>query len=194
MFTGIIEHLGKVQGIRQKKNLIVYEVDCGSLASKIKVGDSVAVNGVCLTATKKKSKIVSFDLMRETIERTSLKQIQEGSRINMELALKANGRLGGHFVTGHVDEVGVIKAIETEPNWVAMTVSVSKEAIKHLVHKGSITLDGISLTVGNVTKTDFSVYLIPYTLQVTNLATKKKGDLLNIETDILAKYILNAGK
>ena len=192
MFTGIIEYLGKVKEIKMKKNLIVYEVDCGALASKIKVADSVAINGVCLTATKKKDKCVSFDLMKETIERTSLKQIKKGSKINMELALRANARLGGHFVTGHVDEVGVIKAITKEPNWVAMKIGVSKTAIKHLVHKGSVTVDGISLTVGAVTKTDFEIYLIPYTLKVTNLSEKKEGDLLSIETDILAKYILKA--
>ncbi len=191
MFTGIIEQLGKVRSIEAKKNLIVYEVDCGKLAKQIKVGDSVAINGVCLTVTRKKGNAVSFDLMRETIEKTSLKQIKAGSGVNMELALRANGRLGGHFVTGHVDEVGVITSIEREPNWVAMTVAVSKEAIRHLVHKGSVALDGISLTVGKVTKKDFCVYLIPYTLEVTNLSAKKKGDLLNIETDILAKYILN---
>ncbi len=191
MFTGIIEQLGKVRSIEAKKNLIVYEVDCGKLAKQIKVGDSVAINGVCLTVTRKKGNAVSFDLMRETIEKTSLKQIKAGSSVNMELALRANGRLGGHFVTGHVDEVGVITSIEREPNWVAMTVAVSKEAIRHLVHKGSVALDGISLTVGKVTKKDFCVYLIPYTLEVTNLSAKKKGDLLNIETDILAKYILN---
>lgn len=191
MFTGIIEQLGKVRSIEAKKNLIVYEVDCGKLAKQIKVGDSVAINGVCLTVTRKKGNAVSFDLMRETIEKTSLKQIKAGSSVNMELALRANGRLGGHFVTGHVDEVGVITSIEREPNWVAMTVAVSKEAIRHLVHKGSVALDGISLTVGRVTKKDFCVYLIPYTLEVTNLSAKKKGDLLNIETDILAKYILN---
>lgn len=190
MFTGIIEQLGKVKAIAAKKNLIVYQVDCGKLAKQIKVGDSVAINGVCLTVTQKKGNIASFDLMRETIERTSLKQVAQDSGINMELALKADSRFGGHFVTGHVDEVGVITSIDIEPNWVAMTISASKEAVKHLVHKGSVTLDGISLTVGKVSKKDFAVYLIPYTLKVTNLGTKKKGDLVNIETDILAKYIL----
>lgn len=190
MFTGIIEHLGTVKTISATKNLMVFGIDCGPLASKIKLGDSVAINGVCLTATKKKGRVVSFDLMKETIEKTSLNQVKAKSQVNMELALKADSRFGGHFVTGHVDEVGIIKAIEHKPNWVAIKISVSKSAMKHIVQKGSVTLDGISLTVGKVGKVDFSVYLIPYTLKVTNLSTKKVNDWLNIETDILAKYIL----
>ncbi len=190
MFTGIIEKLGVVKAIKHNKNLIVLDLDCGKLAKDIKLGDSVAINGVCLTATTKKASVVSFDLMKETVEKTSLKQINIGTKVNMELALKANSRFGGHFVTGHVDEVGVIESIEKLPNWVAITITVSKSAIKHLVPKGSVTVDGISLTVGKVSKKTFSIYLIPYTLKATNLASKKLGDWLNIETDILAKYIL----
>mgnify|MGYP003394131448 FL=1 len=123
--------------------------------------------------------------------KTSLKELHIGDAVNLELALKANSRLGGHFVTGHVDEVAVIKSIAKEPNWVAITIAVSKENRRYLVKKGSITVDGISLTVGRVNKTDFAVYLIPFTLKRTNLSTKKKGDSVNLETDILAKYILN---
>lgn len=190
MFTGIIEYLGCIKTITRQKNLIILDVDCGPLARSIKLGDSVAINGVCLTATRKKNKTVTFDLMKETIQTTSLQQVKVNSCVNMELALKADSRFGGHFVTGHVDEVGVIKAISKEPNWIIMQISATKQALKYIVKKGSVTLDGISLTVGRVTKTDFSVYLIPYTLQVTNLGLKKKSDLLNIETDILAKYIL----
>lgn len=192
MFTGIIEHLGKIKAIQNQKNLIILDIDAGPLAKDIKLGDSVAINGVCLTATTKKAKVIRFDLMKETIFNTSLRQIVVGSHVNMELALKANSRFGGHFVTGHVDEVGVIKSIERAKNWVAITVDVSKYALKHLVHKGSITVDGISLTVGAVSKKDVTVHLIPYTLKVTNLGSKKVGDLLNIETDILAKYILKS--
>ena len=193
MFTGIIGQLGIIKAIGRKHNLIVVDVDAGALAKHIKLGDSVALNGVCLTAATKKGRIISFDMMKETIEKTSLRDLAPGRGVNMELALKANSRFGGHFVTGHVDEVGAIKSIERKPNWVAITVSISKAGHKHLVPKGSITLDGISLTVGKVGKTDFSVYLIPYTLKVTNLSSKKPGDPINIETDILAKYILNAG-
>ncbi len=192
LFTGIIEQLGIIKGIELKKNLIILTVDVGMLASKIKLGDSVAINGVCLTATLKKGKIVSFDLMKETIEKTSLKEITIGSKVNLELALKSDSRFGGHFVTGHVDELGTIKAIEKSKNWVSITVSISKANQKYLVHKGSVTLDGISLTVGKVEKNAFQVYLIPYTLKVTNLGSKMVGHSINIETDILAKYILSS--
>ncbi len=194
MFTGIVEQLGTVKAIERQKNLIILKVDVGALAGKIKLGDSVAINGVCLTATAKSGAIVSFDLMKETIEKTSLKEAAAGVRVNLELALKADSRFGGHFVTGHVDELGVIKGIQKAKNWVSMKVSVSKVNRRQLVNKGSVTLDGISLTVGKVNDSSFEVYLIPYTLKVTNLGAKKVGDSLNIETDILAKYILSSKK
>ena len=191
MFTGIIGALGIVKAIRHQKNLIALDVNAGILAKDIKLGDSVAVNGVCLTASSKKGKVISFDMMKETIAKTSLRDVTAGSGVNLELALKASSRFGGHFVTGHVDETGIIKAIERKPNWVVMTITASKAIRKYLVPKGSVTLDGISLTVGKVGKTDFSVYLIPYTLKATNLSAKKPGDPVNIETDILAKYIVD---
>ena len=190
MFTGIIGQLGIVKAMRHQKNLIVLDVDAGVLAKGIKSGDSAAINGVCLTATSKKGKVISFDMMKETIAKTSLWTLTVGGKVNLELALKAEGRFGGHFVTGHVDEVGTIKAIERKPNWVAITITVSKANRKYLVPKGSVTIDGISLTVGKIGKSDFSVYLIPFTLKATNLSAKKPGDPVNIETDILAKYIV----
>ncbi len=194
MFTGIIEQLGTVKAVKASQNLIVVTVDVGPLAASIKLGDSVAINGVCLTATAKKAKQISFDLMKETINTTSLKYIKAGSRVNLELALKANSRFGGHFVTGHVDELAAIKSIKREKNFVAITIGVSAGLRKYLVTKGSVTIDGISLTVGKVGKGDFTVYLIPFTLTATNLGAKKVGDAVNIETDILAKYILAGGK
>jgi len=190
MFTGIIGQRGIVKSVQRRNNLIVVQVDAGPLAKDIQLGDSVAVNGVCLTAAAKKGKVVSFDMMKETIAKTSLRDAAAGSAVNLELALTAKSRFGGHFVTGHVDEAGTIKAIERKPNWVAMTITVSKANRKYLVPKGSVTIDGISLTIGKVGKRDFSVYLIPYTLKVTNLSAKKSGDAVNIETDILAKYML----
>lgn len=191
MFTGIIEELGVIKAIGHQKNLIVLDIDCGHLTKSIKLGDSVAINGVCLTATAIRGKVVAFDLMKETILKTSLKELKSGHHVNLELALKASSRLGGHFVTGHVDEVAAIKSIVNETNWVAITISISKENRRYLVKKGSITVDGISLTVGKVGKFDFTVYLIPFTLKRTNLFTKTKGDLVNLETDILAKYVFN---
>jgi len=189
MFTGIIERIGIIKKIETKKNLLVYSIDLGALAKKVKLGDSVAISGACLTVTSKKARVASFDLMKETIEKTSLRSLTVGDRVNLELALQASGRMGGHFVTGHVDEVAVIKGITEDKNWVALRLSVSRANHKFLVPKGSITIDGISLTVGKVGKDYFEVYLIPYTLKVTTLGLKKAGDSVNIETDILAKYI-----
>ena len=191
MFTGIVERIGTVKKIDSRKNLLVLSIDLGALAKKIRVGDSVSVSGVCLTVTSKKSTVASFDLMKETIEKTSLRFLGVGGRVNLELALQAKGRMGGHFVTGHVDEVAVIKAIAQDKNWVALRLNISKENRKYIVPKGSATLDGISLTIGKVGKDYFEVYLIPHTLKVTTLGLKKVGDGVNIETDILAKYLLN---
>jgi riboflavin synthase len=190
MFTGIVEQTGTIKAMDQKKNLLVLGVDLGALAKKVKLGDSVAINGVCLTTTLRKSTIAQFDLMKETLERTSLGALGLGAPVNLELALRADSRLGGHFVTGHVDEVAVIKNIAREKNWISMTIGISKANRKYIVPKGSVTIEGISLTVGRVRKNDFEVYLIPYTLEVTNLKSKKPGDPVNIETDILAKYLL----
>ena len=189
MFTGIIERTGIVRKIETKKNLLVFGIDLGSLTKKVRVGDSVSVSGACLTVTAKKGRVASFDLMRETIEKTSLRSLGVGSRVNLELALQVGGRLGGHFVTGHVDDVAVIKHIAKEKNWVAISLSSTPLIRKHLAPKGSVTVDGISLTIGKVGKTCFEVYLIPYTLKVTTLGLKKTGDCVNIETDILAKYL-----
>lgn len=194
MFTGIIEALGVVKSIGKAKNLIVLTIDVGKLASSIKLGDSVAINGVCLTATSIKSSLINFDLMKETISITSLKQIKVGGRVNLELAMKANGRFGGHFVTGHVDALVPIKAIQRSKNYVAITLKVPVALRPYLVIKGSVAIDGISLTVGKLGKDDFTVHLIPFTLKETNLGTRKVGDVVNVETDILAKYILAGGK
>ena len=189
MFTGIIEHIGQIKAIQAKKNLIILSIDMGQLASKVRLGDSVAVNGACLTATMKKGKVIGFDLMKETIEQTSLKQLKVSSLVNLELALQAGSRVGGHFVTGHVDEASTIMSITKDKNWVAIRISISKAHARYFVPKGSVTVDGISLTVGKVGKGYVDVYLIPYTLKITTLGLRKVGDLVNIETDILAKYV-----
>jgi riboflavin synthase len=189
MFTGIIAGMGTVKKIDSKKNLMIFGIDLGPLAKKVRVGDSVSVSGACLTVTAKKGRVASFDLMKETIERTALRSLSVGGRVNLELALQVGSRMGGHFVTGHVDEVAVIKHIAREKNWVALRLGVSKENRRYFVPKGSATIDGISLTIGKVGKDYFEVYLIPYTLKVTTLGLKKAGDCVNIETDILAKYL-----
>ena len=190
MFTGIIACMGTIKKIDSKKNLLIFSIDLGPLAKKVRRGDSVSVSGVCLTVTAKKGRVASFDLMKETTQHSSLGSLEVGGRVNLELALQASSRLGGHFVTGHVDEVAAIKHITREKNWVAICLSSTPLIRKHLVPKGSVTVDGISLTIGKVGKDYFEVYLIPYTLKVTTLGLKKVGDCVNIETDILAKYLL----
>lgn len=192
MFTGIIEYIGTIKKIDTKKNLLVFSIDVGPLAKKVRLGNSVSVSGVCLTAAFKKARVVSFDLMKETIKKTSLRSLGVGDKVNLELALQAGNRLGGHFVTGHVDEVAVIKHIAHEKNWVSLRLGISKQNRKYFVPKGSVSVDGISLTVGKVGKDYIDVYLIPYTLKVTTLGLKKTGDCVNIETDILAKYLKEA--
>ncbi len=192
MFTGIIANTGIIKKIDSKKNLLVLSIDVGPLAKKVRLGDSVSVSGVCLTAVFKKARVVSFDLMKETIEKTSLRCLGVGDKVNLELALQAGSRLGGHFVTGHVDEVAVIKHIDQEKNWVALRLGVTRANRKYFVPKGSVSVDGISLTIGKVGKDYVDVYLIPYTLKVTTLGLKKTGDCVNIETDILAKYLFNS--
>ena len=194
MYTGIIEHIGVIRKIESQRNLMVYSIDLGPLAKKVKLGDSVAVSGVCLTVCSKKARMASFDLMKETIEKTSLRFLGVGDRVNLELALQAGSRLGGHFVTGHVDEVAVIKDIVHAKNWVALRLGVSKANGKYFVPKGSVTVDGISLTIGKVGSNYIEVYLIPYTLKITTLGLKEVGDFVNIETDILAKYFWKAVK
>ena len=171
--------------------MLVFSIDLGPLAKKVRVGDSVSVSGACLTVTSKKAAVASFDLMKETIEKTSFRNLGVGDKVNLELALQAASRLGGHFVTGHVDEVAVIKHIAKEKNWVAFRLGISRANRKYFLPKGSVTVDGISLTIGKTGNGYAEVYLIPYTLKVTTLGLKKVGDYVNIETDILAKYLFN---
>ncbi len=191
MFTGIISHIGTIKKIGTKKNLLVFSIDLGPLAQKLHLGDSVAVSGVCLTVASKKARVASFELMKETIGKTSLRFLGVGDHVNLELALKMGSRLGGHFVTGHVDEVAIIKHIAQEKNWVAWRLGVSSANHKYFVPKGSVTIDGISLTIGKAGQGYIEVYLIPYTLKATTLGSKRTGDRVNIETDILAKYFFS---
>ena len=192
MFTGIVEEMGTVVGIVSKKNLSVLRVRAKKVLGGTKQGTSIAVNGVCLTVTKRKKDVLEFDIMLETLKKTNLGPLEYGSRVNLERAMKANGRIDGHFVSGHVDDMGAIKAVITGENYTELRIKPKQSLMKYIAPKGSVTLDGVSLTIGDVRKTDFSVYLIPFTLEVTTLGLMAKGDKVNIETDILAKYILNA--
>ena len=193
MFTGIIEGTGKIEKISthtKNKSAIQMTINLGRQARGLKVGQSVAINGACLTATKLSKSNCVFEMIEETVSKTDLGNLQVGDIVNIERSLKVGQRLEGHFVLGHVDGVATIKKILEKPKEVQVWFQVPKTLSSHMVKKGSITLDGISLTLVDVKGTLASVSLIPHTIDVTNFHTKKVGDKINIETDILGKYIL----
>ena len=196
MFTGIVEGLGKIVSFERRtgtRSDARMRVSLGPLARGLKVGDSVAINGVCLTAVNISKKTAEFEMVGETIKKTNLGSLGAGDRVNIERSLRVGDRLEGHFVLGHVDGSGKILQIERQPNQVQLWIDLPAELARHVARKGSITVDGISLTVVDKIKTKFSVSIIPHTMKVTNLGLKKAGDKVNIETDVLAKYLL-AGK
>jgi riboflavin synthase len=193
MFTGIIVGTGKVTKIERKtknRSAIQMTVDLGKYASGLKIGQSVAINGVCLSATKISKNECIFEMIDETTKKTDLGNVKAGSTVNVERSLKVGDRLEGHFVLGHIDGVATITKIEKKPKEVKIWFKIPKKLTKYVVKKGSIALDGISLTLVDVKKDIASVCLIPHTINVTNFKSKKIGDKLNIETDVLGKYIL----
>jgi len=193
MFTGIVEGIGKVEKISKNtknRSAIQMTVNLGKYAKGLKIGQSVALNGVCLTATKLLKSSCIFEMIEETTKKTDLGNLKVGGIVNIERSLKAGDRLEGHFVLGHVDGVGTIKKILKKSKEVQIWFEVPKKLSKYVVKKGSIAIDGISFTVVDIKNTLASVSVIPHTIEVTNLGTKKVGDKLNIETDILGKYIL----
>lgn len=193
MFTGIVEGIGKIINIKQNtknRSAIKMTVDLGKNSKGLKLGQSVALNGVCLTVTGINKSKCDFEMIEETTKKTDLGNLKVGGIVNIERSLKVGERLEGHFVLGHVDGVGVIKKIEKKPKEVQIWFEIPKSLAKFVVQKGSIAIDGISLTVVDVKKNLASVCLIPHTIDVTNFSTKKIGDKVNIETDILGKYLL----
>nr|AIF20007.1 riboflavin synthase subunit alpha (ribE, RIB5) [uncultured marine thaumarchaeote KM3_88_D06] len=193
MFTGIIVGTGKVTKLDQKtknRSAIQMTVNLGKYAKGLKIGQSVAINGVCLSATKISNNNCVFEMIDETTKKTDLGNVKAGSTVNIERSLKVGDRLEGHFVLGHIDGVATITKIEKKPKEVKIWFKVPKKLTKYVVKKGSIALDGISLTLVDVKKDVASVCLIPHTINVTNFKSKKIGDKLNIETDVLGKYVL----
>ncbi|HSB50398.1 MAG TPA: riboflavin synthase [Nitrosopumilaceae archaeon] len=193
MFTGIIIGTGKIKNISKNtknRSAIQMTVDLGKQAKGLKIGQSVALNGVCLTIIKLSKNLGKFEMIDETTKKTDLGNLKTGSIVNIERSLKVGDRLEGHFVLGHVDGVGIIKKILKKPKEVQVSFEVPKNLAKYIVKKGSIAIDGISLTVVEIKKNLVLVSLIPHTIQVTNFKTKKIGDKVNIETDVLGKYIL----
>lgn len=189
MFTGIIEEVGSVTSIRKGAHSCVLTVNASRVLEDVHLGDSIATNGVCLTVTSFTSHSFSADVMHETLNRSSLGSLHIGSPVNLERAMLAGGRFGGHIVSGHIDGVGTISSIKEDDNAVWYTVEAPSSILRYIIEKGSITLDGISLTVAKVTNSNFSVSIIPHTRAQTNLASKKVGDVLNLENDLVGKYV-----
>lgn len=189
MFTGIIEEVGTIASIRKGAHSCVLTVRAKTVLEDVHLGDSIATNGVCLTVTSFTRDTFSADVMHETLNRSSLGKLRVGSPVNLERAMAANGRFGGHIVSGHIDGIGTIASIKEDDNAVWYSISSSPEILRLIVEKGSIAIDGISLTVASVDSKRFSVSIIPHTRAQTNLASKKPGDVVNLENDCIGKYV-----
>jgi riboflavin synthase len=191
MFTGLVAELGRITAIEKGESSAVFTVAAPALISQIALGDSVAVNGVCLTATSIAGDSFTADVMVQTLAVTSLSQLTVGSPVNLELAALLNTRMGGHMVQGHVDGVATVVGLTPGEKWAQFDITVPEKLAKYIVNQGSICLDGVSLTVGEINDTNnvVTVWLIPETLERTNLAAKQPGDLINVEVDVLAKYV-----
>ncbi len=189
IFTGIVEEIGTIKGISRGPNSAKLNILASTVLEDVKLGDSIAVNGVCLTATAFSDGNFTADAMAETLAKTNLGDLKPGSKVNLERALRLGDRLGGHWVSGHVDGVGTIVRLEKQDIATLITIQAPAQVMRYIIKKGSIGIDGTSLTVVDFTKDSFQVSLIPHTAQATILGSKKIGDSVNLESDILGKYI-----
>lgn len=193
MFTGIVEETGTVTRIAESASAIRLRVRSAICSGDARLGDSIAVNGCCLTVVdvteENGGKVLSFDLLRETWSRTNLYALRDGSSVNLERAMPANGRVHGHFVTGHIDGTGLIDVFELRAADWYLRINTAPELLRYIVFKGSIAVDGISLTVAEVSTTSFAIWIIPHTYQITALRERKGGHIVNLEADLLAKYL-----
>lgn len=189
MFTGLIEEKGIVAGIKPGGKSIRLMVKAPHMASEVIAGESIAVNGVCLTAVSVNPPTIEFDAVRETVERTTLGRLKPGIGVNLERALRLGDRLDGHMVQGHVDGIGVIRGIRKLGDDTVFSISSEPDVMTYIVRKGSITVDGISLTIADVAEDSFSIAIIPHTLQNTTLSEKSSGSAVNLETDIIGRYV-----
>jgi riboflavin synthase len=189
MFTGLIEDVGKIASLRLNKKSAVLAVETRLPLRPIALGASIAINGACLTIVKKSRRTFTVDVSPETLDRTSLSSLASGSYVNLERSLRLQDRLGGHLVTGHVDGIGVVETIKPRGDFIFFSFRVPARIGALLVTKGSVAVDGISLTVNQCSRLRFSVAIIPFTLQHTNLRTRRVGDKVNIETDLVGKYV-----
>ena len=189
MFTGIVEELGKINSITIHGSSGQLSIKAKTVLEGTKIGDSIAVNGVCLTVTSLSSDGFTADIMAETVRRSSFGKSRPGDPVNLERAMAADGRFGGHIVAGHVDDTGVISSLEKEENALWITITTSPEVLKYIIEKGSIAIDGVSLTVAYVDNTCFKVSIIPHTIDKTALHSKRVGDIVNLENDMVGKYV-----
>ena len=189
MFTGIIEEIGVIENLQRGTNSAVLTIKAEKILEDLQLGDSIAVDGVCLTVVSIHSSSFQADVMHETLNRTILAKLGRGSEVNLERAMQLNSRFGGHIVSGHVDGMGTIVNIQKDDNAVWFTIQAEPGIMRYVIEKGSITIDGISLTVAKVTEDTFSVSIIPHTLKMTILKNCRVGDLVNLENDIVGKYV-----
>ncbi len=189
MFTGIIEEIGKIQAVRKGAESSSISVQAKKIMEDVRIGDSVAVNGVCLTVTAFSQGGFTADVMHETFNRSSLGSLPTGSPVNLERAMPANGRFGGHIVSGHIDGTGTVSAIQEDDNAVWYTIKTTPGILRYIIEKGSVSIDGISLTVAAVERDRFSVSIIPHTASITTLSNRRIGDTVNLENDCIGKYV-----
>lgn len=189
MFTGIIEEIGTVKKLERGRYSAVLTIGAEQIMEDVKLGDSIAVNGVCLTVSSRGIDFFTADVMHETLNRSTLVKLKSGCHVNLERAMPANGRFGGHIVAGHVDGVGRITGIRQDDTAVWFTVEAEPQVLKYIIEKGSVAIDGISLTVARVSAEDFSISAIPHTVRCTVLKERKEGDLVNLENDMIGKYV-----
>lgn len=189
MFTGIIEEIGEILAMRKNAESMALTIKAREILDDVKIGDSVATNGVCLTVTGLGKNLFRADVMHETMDRSSLGKLGIGSKVNLERAMRADGRFGGHMVAGHIDGTGRITDIKKDDNAVWYTIAAGPQILRYIVEKGSVAVDGISLTVARVSGIDFAVSVIPHTMAQTTLAWRVAGDIVNLENDMVGKYI-----
>lgn len=189
MFTGIIEDIGDIKSIKHEGDSAVLVIHSSKIMDDVKLGDSIAVNGVCLTARSISGNEFTADVMAETLRRSSLGALKPGSKVNLERAMQLGGRFGGHIVSGHIDGTGTIVSMKREANAVWVEISTDSKILKLIIEKGSIAIDGISLTVAYVDDKVFKVSVIPHTASETTLLMKKVGDIVNLENDTIGKYV-----
>ncbi len=189
MFTGLVEELGKVKTVARGVKSVRLTVEASKVLEDVKLGDSIAVNGTCLTVVEYNENCFTADVMPETVDRTALANLKNGTRVNLERTLSIGDRFGGHIVSGHIDGIGIILAKDNNDNAIIVKIEAGSEIMRYIVKKGSIAIDGISLTVVDYGENWFTVSLIPHSAAVTTLGFKKPGDVVNLETDIIGKYV-----